>query len=82
MLLLEIVRFCVIIGVLLKDQKLLMKNLIRFIVNISKRTIKGMDFGLLSMISMVFYRSSPRNTILPLRQKDQAILIIASLSQY
>lgn len=78
---LGIVRFCVIIGVLLKDQRLLMKNLIRFIANISKRTIKEMDFGLLSMISMVFYRSSPKSTTLPLRQKDQAILIIASLSQ-
>lgn len=82
MLSLGIVKFYVIIGVLLKDQKLLMKNSIRSIVNISKRTIKGMDFGLLSMISMVFYKSSQSNTILPLRQKDQAILIIASLSQY
>lgn len=42
---LEIVRFCVIIGVLLKGLKQLMKNLIRYIANTSKRITKETDFG-------------------------------------
>lgn len=42
---LEIVRFCVIIGVLLKGLKQLMRNSIRYTANISKRIIKEMDFG-------------------------------------
>ena len=42
---LETVRFCVIIGVLLKDLKQLMRNSIRYTANTSKRIIKEMDFG-------------------------------------
>jgi hypothetical protein len=42
---LEIVKCCVIIGVLLKGLKQLMSNSIRYTANIFKRIIKEMDFG-------------------------------------
>jgi hypothetical protein len=45
-LLLEIVKYCVIIGVVSKDLKRLMNSLKRYIKNILKKIIKMGDFGL------------------------------------
>jgi hypothetical protein len=73
-----IAKFYAIIGVPSKDLKLLMKNSIRSIENISKKAIRLAVFGSSSMISTDCWRSSQRNSTSPYKQRDPATLIMLS----